>query len=86
MAKFKVKAYSVDLYEQEVEAKTEEDAQDKLLEKIENAEIAPEEGTVFFSDDESFSILAELVSDDECDDCNKEECECEDKECECCKK
>jgi len=63
MAKFKLQAYSVDLYEDEIEAESAEKAQDVFMEKIENGDVAPEEGNVFFEGEDGFELLSELVAD-----------------------
>jgi hypothetical protein len=65
MDKFKVRAYTIELYEDEVEAENEEDAKEKFMEKWENAEIVNEDTHFFFDDEEGFEVIDGIVAESE---------------------
>jgi hypothetical protein len=62
---FKIKACSVEIIEQEIEAENQEKAEDLFLEKYENGDIGSEEGTIFFEGDEGFKMISEIVFSEE---------------------
>lgn len=68
MAIFNVKAYTVELYEDKIEAASEEEAQDKLIEKWENQEIESEETQFIFEDNEGFDVLEGLFVEEDSED------------------
>ena len=68
MDRFRVKAYTVEYYEGEVEADSEEEAKEKFIEKWENAEIANDETQFFFDDEEGFEVLGSLCEETEEED------------------
>ena len=68
MNKFKVKAYTVEFYEDEVEAENEEEAKEKFMEKWENAEISNDETQFFFDDEDGFDILNNIFLDENSQD------------------
>jgi len=72
MTKFKIKLYSVDYYEDEVEASSEEEAQDKLMDNIEEDKLEAKDGVLLFNGDEGFEVFEEMFSENcECgDDCD----------------
>ncbi len=72
MAKFKVKAYGIEYLEGEIEAKNEEEAQEKLLEKWEQGEVESNEVNFVFDGNEGFDLIKDIFSE-EC----KEECDCD---------
>jgi hypothetical protein len=65
MEKFKIKAYVVDEYEDELEADSVEEAQEKMLEKIENSELETRDGTIFFDGDKDHSKIQEIIDSQE---------------------
>jgi len=75
MPKFLVKAIGVDLYREEVEADSEEEAREKFFEKYEEGEcdIESKESYVVFSDSEEFDLIKKSVFEGSED---HEECEC----------
>ena len=64
MEKFKVKAYSVEYFETEIEANSKEEAEDKLVDKWENSEIESEGAEFLFEDTEGFDIINDLFVED----------------------
>jgi len=64
--KFKLKAIAVDFYEDEIEAKDEEEAKLIMKDKFENAELFSETGTdLFFDGEEEFEALNEMFIEEE---------------------
>lgn len=84
MTKFKIKAYVIDSYEEEIEAEDEESAQEIFYNKVAEGEFEPQEWITFFEGTDEFDALDSLVQDAEE---AAEECECEEKcdDCDCCK-
>jgi len=88
--KFKLKAYTADYIEVEVEASNLEQAQDKVIAMCDNGEIQSEEGFIFFEKEEGFEVLKDLLNIDDLEEIDSEELEkaCEEGEdcedgCEC---
>lgn len=65
MEKFKIKAYSISTYEDEIEAETKEEAEDIFTEKWENVELEAEEEQIFLETDEGFETLKEIFSSED---------------------
>lgn len=61
--KFKIKAYSVDSYESEIEANSEEEAKEKLASEWENSEIEPKDSWIFLENEDGFDLVDSLVSE-----------------------
>jgi len=72
--KFKLKAYTADFIEAEVEAPSLELAQDKLIAMCDNGEIKSEEGFIFFEKDEGYEVLKDLLDTEGLEECECEEC------------
>jgi len=86
MTKFKIKAYVIDSFEEEIEAEDEESAQEIFYNKVAEGELEPQEWITFFEGTEAFDALASLVQDaeevtEECED----DCDCSKDSCDCCK-
>jgi hypothetical protein len=64
MEKFKIRAYAVDYYEEEIEAESKEKAKEIFLENQDKGEFEYEE-MIFFEQDEGFDILNELAAESE---------------------
>lgn len=63
--KFKVKTFVLEEIEKEIEANNKEDAEEKFCDLYEEGEIEPEEGILFFENDEGFDVLKGLLSENE---------------------
>ena len=61
MAKFTRKMYVINSFELKLEAKNEEDADDRLREKFEKGEIEPDSSVVVHQDTEDFKDIASFV-------------------------
>ena len=88
MAKFNIKALTTDYIEEEIEADTLEQAQEKLIKKYDSGEVEAQEGFIFFEGDDAYDLVKEIMdsSEDDEEESEDEECECDDcKDCSCCK-
>lgn len=63
---FQLKSIAVDFYEDEIEAKDEEEAKKIMKKKFENGELSSDMGTdLFFEGEEEFDALNEMFLEEE---------------------
>lgn len=63
MPKFKIKAFAIDSFEQEIEAPTLEEAQEIFLQKQDAGEFEFDE-LVIFEEEDGFEVLDEMFNSD----------------------
>lgn len=61
MSKFKIKAFVVEEYNEEIEAENEEKAKEFFEKRWSQREIESEEAILFFEGDEGFEIIKDFV-------------------------
>ena len=84
MAKFTIKATTTDYIEEEIEANSLEEAQEKLISMYDSGKVEAQEGFIFFEGDEGYDLVKEIMK---ASDEDEDECECDDEcdDCSCCK-
>ena len=65
MPKFKIKAYSIDFFEKEIEAENQEKAEEKFQAEWENSDIESQESQLFLQQDEGFEVINEIYNQNE---------------------
>jgi len=75
MVKFKISSMTVDYYEEHIEADNEDEAKEAFEQKLENGDLQPKDGYVFYEEDEEFEPIDSVVrvEDDDLGDEEDEE-------------